>query len=176
MPGNPLTWVWFISPHTLFTTYLVIIFGKSCCLANNDVITTYSSSWCNKSIIVQLIVHGITHAWKKCPHNIDFRDETPGLIYNAAFSCCRGMFNRPFPSCLKPLIQSETKYKAITWKWFFSLIQIKLIFTTKFLHFASFWKWEFLKLGNGLLSVMRCPKVCHLYALGKIKKNWEAHV
>ena len=29
---------------------------------------------------------------------------------------------------------------------------IKTHFSRKFLHFASFWKWEFLKLENGLLS------------------------
>ena len=31
-------------------------------------------------------------------------------------------------------------------------MQIKLIFTTKVLHWASFWKWEFLELGNGHLA------------------------
>ena len=30
-------------------------------------------------------------------------------------------------------------------------MQIKLIFTTKVSHLASFWKWDFLELGNGLL-------------------------
>ena len=30
-------------------------------------------------------------------------------------------------------------------------MQIKLIFTTKVFHIASFWKWEILELGNGLL-------------------------
>ena len=34
----------------------------------------------------------------------------------------------------------------------FILIQIKLIFTKEVRHSASFWKWEFLELGNGLLS------------------------
>ena len=31
-------------------------------------------------------------------------------------------------------------------------MQIKLIFTTKVSHLASFWKWDFLELGNGLLG------------------------
>ena len=31
-------------------------------------------------------------------------------------------------------------------------MQIKLIFTTKVSHLASFWKWDFLELGNGLLA------------------------
>ena len=30
------------------------------------------------------------------------------------------------------------------------MMQIKLIFTTKISHLASFWKWDFLELGNGL--------------------------
>ena len=34
----------------------------------------------------------------------------------------------------------------------FIRIQIKLIFTKEVRHSASFWKWEFLELGNGLLS------------------------
>ena len=31
-------------------------------------------------------------------------------------------------------------------------MQIKLIFTTKVSHLASFWKCDFLELGNGLLA------------------------
>ena len=31
------------------------------------------------------------------------------------------------------------------------MMQIKLIFTTKVSHLASFWKWDFLELGNGVL-------------------------
>ena len=31
-------------------------------------------------------------------------------------------------------------------------MQIKLIFTRKFVHLASFWKWEFLELGSGLFD------------------------
>ena len=32
----------------------------------------------------------------------------------------------------------------------FILMQIKLILTAKVFHLASFWKWEFLELGNAL--------------------------
>ena len=31
-------------------------------------------------------------------------------------------------------------------------MQIKLLFTRKVLHLPSFWKWEFLELGNSLFS------------------------
>ena len=45
--------------------YLVVVFRKSYGLAYNDIITTHTSAWCNEPIIIQLIVHCITHAWKK---------------------------------------------------------------------------------------------------------------
>ena len=37
-------------------------------------------------------------------------------------------------------------------------MQIKLIFTTKVSHLASFWKWDFLELGNGLSRRDRGPQ------------------
>ena len=42
--------------------------------------------------------------------------------------------------------------KPLIWKWFLTMMQIKLIFTTKVSHLTSFWKWVFLELGNGLLA------------------------
>ena len=47
--------------------------------------------------------------------------------------------------------------KPLIWKWLFVLMQIKLIFPWKILHLASFWKWEFLERGNGLLNSL-CKK------------------
>ena len=38
-------------------------------------------------------------------------------------------------------------------KSFFILMQIKLIFTRKVVHLASFWKWRFLERGSGLLTL-----------------------
>ena len=38
-------------------------------------------------------------------------------------------------------------------------MQIKLIFTTKVSHLASFWKWDFLELGNGLLDNINFSKI-----------------
>ena len=46
--------------------------------------------------------------------------------------------NRPFPTCSKPLFQSEATCKAIELKMIFILTQIKLIFTRKVLHLALF--------------------------------------
>ena len=47
--------------------------------------------------------------------------------------------------------QARLSAKPLTWKWVLIMMQIKLIFTTKVSHLASFWKWDFLELGNGLL-------------------------
>ena len=62
------------------------------------------------------------------------------------------LHTRPFPSspglCLKTRVGAET----LIWKSFFILMQIKLIFTRKVVHLATFWKWGFLELGSGLLA------------------------
>ena len=62
------------------------------------------------------------------------------------------VYNRPLPWCSKPLFQSEARCEAIDVKWsiIYILMQIKLLFTRKVLHLPSFWKWEFLELGNFL--------------------------
>ena len=65
---------------------------------------------------------------------------------NFHMSSCRR--NGPFQSCLKPLFQSKVKCKPIDMKTICILMQENLIFTTKILHLASFWKWEFLELGK----------------------------
>ena len=71
----------------------------------------------------------------------------PGNIcHNKFFNMWLRTFdNRPFPSCLKSLFQRDTTCKSIDMKMFlfFILIQIKLIFTRKVLHLASFWKSDF---------------------------------
>ena len=58
----------------------------------------------------------------------------------------------PVPSSPGPLYQNEVDAQPLIWKWFFILMQIKLIFTRKVVHLASFWKWGFLELGSGLLK------------------------
>ena len=56
--------------------------------------------------------------------------------------------------------------KPLIWKWFLIMMQIKLIFTTKVSHLASFWKWDFLELGNGLFNVLCVwDDYCHCYFL-----------
>ena len=51
---------------------------------------------------------------------------------------------------ISELPQSETRQsgKPLTWKWSSILMKVKLIFTSKGLPLASFWKWKFLELGK----------------------------
>ena len=44
--------------------------------------------------------------------------------------------------------------KPLLWKWVLIMMQIKLISATKVSLLASFWKWNFLELGNGLLLAL----------------------
>ena len=62
----------------------------------------------------------------------------------------RNFHNRPCPSSPGLCIKTRLSAQPLIWKWFFILIQIKLIFTRKVVHLASFWKRGFLELGNGL--------------------------
>ena len=48
-------------------------------------------------------------------------------------------------------IKTRLSAQPLIWKRFFILMQIKLIFTRKVAHLASFWKWGFLEFGSGLL-------------------------
>ena len=49
-------------------------------------------------------------------------------------------------------VKNEVKYSALDTEMvlIFILMQVKLIFTRKVVHLASFWKWGFLELGGGL--------------------------
>jgi len=57
-----------------------------------------------------------------------------------------GHFGVPPGLCMKTKLGAQ----PLIWKWFFILMQIKLIFTRNVSYLASFWKWGFLELGNGL--------------------------
>ena len=50
--------------------------------------------------------------------------------------------------CFKTRVGAQ----PLIWKSFFILMQIKLIFTRKVVHLASFWKWGFLELGSSRFS------------------------
>ena len=58
-----------------------------------------------------------------------------------------GHFGVPPGLCFKTRVGAQ----PLIWKWFIILLQIKLIFTRKVVHLASFWKWRFVELGSGPL-------------------------
>ena len=58
--------------------------------------------------------------------------------------------NRPFPVTPKLCFKARLRAKPLIWKRFFILMQKNL--TRKVLHLVSFWKWDFLELGNVLFN------------------------
>ena len=54
-----------------------------------------------------------------------------------------GCVNRPFPGTPGLCFKTRLSAQPLICKWFFILMQIKLIFTRKVVHLASFWKWGF---------------------------------
>ena len=58
----------------------------------------------------------------------------------------------PVPSSPGLCIKTRLSAQPLIWKWFFILMQIKLIFTRKIVDLASYWKSGFLELGSGLLK------------------------
>ena len=61
----------------------------------------------------------------------------------------QGHFRVSLGLCIKTMLSAQ----PLIWKWFFIVMQIKLNFTRKAVHLASYWKWGILGLGNGLLSI-----------------------
>ena len=74
-------------------------------------------------------------------------------VYSRRTCLLGGWVNKPFPCPLEPLYQNEVIISAqpLIWKGFFIPMQIKLFFTIKVVHLASFWKWGVLELGSGLI-------------------------
>ena len=58
----------------------------------------------------------------------------------------------PVPSPPGLCIKTRLSAQPLIWKWFFILMQIKLIFTRKIVDLASFWKGGFLELRSDLLK------------------------
>ena len=59
-----------------------------------------------------------------------------------------------FQIALSICFKARLSSKPLIWKWPFIVTQIKLILTTKNLHFVSFSTWGFFKLGNGLMNYL----------------------
>ena len=71
----------------------------------------------------------------------------PGVCLAGMLKIRIGHFRVSSGLCFKTRVSAQ----PLIWKSFFILVQIKLIFTRKVVHLASFWKWGFLELGSGLL-------------------------
>ena len=69
-------------------------------------------------------------------------------------------------------IKTRLSAQPLIWKWFFILMQIKLIFTRKVVHLASFWKWGFLELGSGLLLYRYSSAFLLIMDWYLKEKNW----
>ena len=76
--------------------------------------------------------------------------------------------NRSSPSYPSLCFKARVSAKPLIWKLFYIFMQTKLIFTKKVLHFASFWKREFLELGNSLFLLF-----CRL--LGHVSPSFLGH-
>ena len=73
--------------------------------------------------------------------------------------------------CFKTRVGAQ----PLIWKSFFILMQIKLFFTRKVVHPASFWKWGFLELGSGLFGVHYTTNmITYLEWLRKDRLKWTA--
>ena len=82
-----------------------------------------------------------------------FAKETLGIkVANIRY--CENVFTiGHFRIVLRLSFKARLSAKLLIWKLLFILMQKKLIYKRKVLHSASFWKWEFLELGNSLLSL-----------------------
>ena len=84
--------------------------------------------------------------------------------------------NRPFPSSLVPLFQSESKCETILMKMTLICkkmnLHAELIFIWKVLHSDSFWKRGARELGNGLFPSMSVKAV----EKGKPTNWWLKHL
>ena len=92
--------------------------------------------------------------WREQGQNfiiIHQHERTMCIRYLFKISCTLHLTtNRPFPRCFKPPFQSEAKCKVIDMKIIFYSNTNKTTSTREVFHMASFWKWEFLELGNGI--------------------------
>jgi len=76
-----------------------------------------------------------------------------------------GHFRVPPGLCIK----TRLSVQPLIWKWFFILMQIKLVFTRTVVRLASFWKWGFLELGSGLLNSNLSIGEGEKYSRGNVK-------
>ena len=115
-------------------------------LFNHDFFVYYLAEWGEikeKYFICWSIIkpHPNLHSWDTClgPKGVPWTEVPLYLISH---------FRIPPRLCIKTRLSAQ----PLIWKWFFILMQIKLLSTRKIVHLASFWKWGFLELGSGVLN------------------------
>ena len=92
--------------------------------------------------------------------------------YKRPFSTRMGGIARDFR--VPPGLCIKTSVQPLILKWFFIHMQVKLIFTRKVVHLASFWKWGFLELGSGLLVLNILAATSKLSDPSSIgESNWK---
>ena len=86
---------------------------------------------------------------------------------------------KSFSSSPGPLYQNEVKCSAFDREMIFIAMQVKLIFTRKVLHLASFWKWGVLELRRQCPIRMTVKMICQLRLLdwkpdrcGAVTQEW----
>ena len=87
--------------------------------------------------------------------------------------------NRSFLSSPGAPCPNKVKCSAFDMEMIFHSCANKLTFTRKVVHLASYWKWRFLELGNGLFRLIKIFYFFHpsliLHFLGPGDKgNWES--
>ena len=87
--------------------------------------------------------------------------------------------NRPFPSYLVPLFQSESKCETILMKMTLIFMKMKLhaelIFIWKVSHLDSFWNRGTRELGNGLFNCFSCAYAYAYAFMLMLMRKWELH-
>ena len=93
-------------------------------------------------------------------------------------SLVRTLFNRPFPSSLVPLFQSESKCETILMKMTLICTRMKLhaelTFIWKVSHLDSFWNRGTRELGNGLLARAVASCISSARTESKLNKIYRA--
>ena len=114
------------------STFFLIFSGHeqlACCFYYESIIGKFKEPCSNVSCPVQQVQYALSKVVITC-------------------SAWISHFQVPAGLCIKTRLSAQ----PFIWKWIFILMQIKLIYTRKIVHMASFWKRGLLQLGSGLLT------------------------
>ena len=88
-----------------------------------------------------MVNHGLGRSWWR-PWKLGIRIVTTFVLCKWVFWWACGLIGH-FQVPKNLTFKTRLSAKPLIWKWFSIIMQIKLIFTTKVSHLASFWKWDF---------------------------------